>query len=118
MPKRKDPNDERERAERGERAEHPQHEHEHDHGRNDEHEGPGDRDQPRRRRMGREHAVHEQIVERRLGGGAPATPVAYAKALEEWHQLPGVVMRPPTDEKPATKATAEHTDEEDKENPA
>jgi hypothetical protein len=52
--------------------------------------------------MGREHAVHQQILERRLGGGAPATSEAYAKGLEQWQQLPGAVMRPPTDEKPAT----------------
>jgi hypothetical protein len=60
-----------------------------------------DRERPRRRRMGREHAVHQQIVERRLCGGAPATPEAYAKALEEWQRLPGSVVRPATDQKPA-----------------
>jgi hypothetical protein len=55
--------------------------------------------------MGREHAVHQQIVERRLSGGAPATPEAYAKAIEEWQQLPGSIVRPPTDEKPSAKDT-------------
>ncbi len=115
MPKQKDPNEERERVE------HTGHEHGHGHEHerercDDEHEGPGDRDQPRRRRMGREHAVHEQIIDRRLGGGAPATPEGYAKALEEWNKLPGSVVRPPTDEKPATKTAPEGTDEGDKEN--
>jgi len=126
MPKPKDPNEERERREQEEReqrerAEHAGHEHghehEHEHERHEgEYERPGDKDQPRRRRMGREHAVHEQIIDRRLGGGAPATAEAYAKALEEWHQLPGSVVRPPTDEKPATKTAPEGTDEGDKEN--
>jgi len=118
MPKPKDPNENRERREheereQRERAEHAGHEHE---PHKDEHEGPGDKDQPRRRRMGREHAVHQQIIDRSLGGGAPATPEAYAKALEEWHQLPGSVVRPPTDEKPATKTAPEGTDEGDQEN--
>ena len=36
---------------------------------------------------------------------------AYAKALEEWHQLPGSVVRPPTDEKPAMKPKKEGEDE-------
>jgi hypothetical protein len=76
----------------------------------DEQERHEDNEQPRRRRMGREHAVHQEIIERRLGGGAPATPEAYAKALEEWHQLPGSVVRPPTDEKPAMKPKKEGED--------
>jgi hypothetical protein len=122
MPKPKEPNEERERREQEEReqrerAEHAGHEHGHEHERHEgEYERPEDKDQPRRRRMGREHAVHEQIINRRLGGGAPATAEAYAKALEEWHQLPGSVVRPPTDEKPATKTAPEGTDEGDKEN--
>lgn len=115
MPKPKDPNEERERHEREEREqrereEHAQHEHGHEHERHE------DKERPRRRRMGREHAVHQQIVERRLGGGAPATPEAYGKALDEWHQLPGSVVRPPTDEKPATEPKKQGTDEADKEN--
>ena len=66
--------------------------------------------------MGREHAVHQQIINRRLGGGAPATPEAYAKALEEWHQLPGSIVRPPTDEKPAPEPEKADVEEADKEN--
>lgn len=41
--------------------------------------------------------IHRDYVERRLGGGAPATPEAYARALEQWHQLPGAVSTPPTE---------------------
>jgi len=119
MPKPKEPSDDRERREREQRArqedarrEHGRHEHEpHE----DEHDGPGDQARPRRRRMGREHAVHQQIVERRLGGGAPATPEAYVEALKEWHQLPGAVIRPPTDEKQATEPEKQATEESDRE---
>jgi hypothetical protein len=102
MPKPKDPdegNEERGRRERGEQG---RQEHDRPGGEDDRH-GGGDKDRPRRRRMGREHAVHQQIVERRLSGGAPATPEAYAKALEEWQQLPGSIVRPPTDQKPSEK---------------
>ena len=132
MAKPKDPNEgrerreheEREERERRERAEHggherePEGEHEPEDERH-EHEGQEERGHTRRRRMGREHAVHQEIINRRLGGGAPATPDAYAKALEEWHKLPGSVVRPPSDEKPATKsapAAPEATDEGEKEN--
>lgn len=120
MPKPKDPKEDREGREKEEREreEHARHEHGHEHERHeDEHERHEDEDKerPRRRRMGREHAVHQQIIERRLGGGAPATPEAYAKALEEWHQLPGSVVRPPTDEKPAPSTKPEGEDEGKKE---
>src|SRR5437773_10340296 len=69
MPKQKEP---KEPYERGERPERP-------------------------RTQGRERKVHEEIIERRLEGGAPPTPEAYTRALEQWHKLPGSVMRPPTD---------------------
>jgi hypothetical protein len=65
--------------------------------------------------MGREHAVHQRIIDRRLGGGAPASPEAYAKALEEWHQLPGSIVRPPTDEKQAPEPEKTDVEEADKE---
>lgn len=110
MAKAKDGERKRKRREREELAQHERQQHgqpRHE----DEHERREDNEQPRRRRMGREHAVHQEIIERRLGGGAPATPEAYAKALEEWHQLPGSVVRPPTDEKPAMKAKKEGEDE-------
>jgi hypothetical protein len=121
MPK-KEAGDERERREHEERArhEHERREHEpHQHeGHEPEHgyEGrEGEHEPPQRRRMGREHAVHRQIIERRLGGGAPATPEAYAKGLEEWNKLPGSIVRPATDEKPATRLKTDASDEEDKE---
>jgi hypothetical protein len=113
MPKPKDPDGGREgrnERERREREEHTHQGHERHEG-GDERHGDKDEDRPRRRRMGREHAVHQQIVERRLSGGAPATPAAYANALEQWKQLPGSIVRPPTDEKPINNPSPEIKDE-------
>ena len=116
MPKHRDPNDERERKEREQREQGETAGHEHAGREHEGHEGEReDRDRPRRRRMGREHAVHQQILERRVGGGAPATPEAYAKALEQWQKLPGSVMRPPTDEKPAAGTKKQGTGQGDDE---
>jgi hypothetical protein len=66
-------------------------------------------ERPRRRRDGRDREVHLEIITRRMEGGAPATPEAYARALEQWHQLPGSVVRPPTD----LKSTQESPKPED-----
>lgn len=41
--------------------------------------------------------IHRDYLERRLGGGAAATPEAYARALEQWRKLPGAVSTPPTE---------------------
>ena len=49
--------------------------------------------------------IHRAYVERRLSGGPPgtadagppATADAYARALEQWHRLPGAVSSPPTE---------------------
>lgn len=119
---RKDAGDERPSRESREHARHEREDRE----RGDQDNGPpggerreGEQEPPRRRRMGREHAVHQQIVERRLGGGAPATPEAYAKGLEEWHKLPGSIVRPPSDEKPGAESKLETPPKnggEDKEN--
>ena len=43
--------------------------------------------------------IHRDYLERRLGGGAPATPEAYSRALEQWRKLPGAVSTPPTEVK-------------------
>jgi hypothetical protein len=39
--------------------------------------------------------VHREIFARRLEGGAPATPEAYARAIEQWQQLPGAIVSVP-----------------------
>jgi hypothetical protein len=60
-----------------------------------DYEPPGEH--PRRR--GREHQVHDEINERRLGGGAEPTSDAFQRALEQWQQVPGSIVRPPSDVK-------------------
>src|SRR5947209_6279154 len=77
--------------------------------RGEDHDRDDERARPRR--DGREHVVHERIVAKRLEGGAPATPEAYARALEQWNQLPGSVMRPPTDVNPPSQEPNEPPDE-------
>jgi hypothetical protein len=41
--------------------------------------------------------IHEAFVERRIGGGRPATPEAYEEALRQWRRLPGAVRAPSTE---------------------
>ncbi len=56
-----------------------------------------DRERPHRHRAGRDRIVHLEIIERRFAGSPPPTIEAYTKALEQWHRLPGSVIRPATD---------------------
>lgn len=63
--------------------------------------GEGD-DRPRHKSDGREHRVHQEILDRRMRGGPALTPEAYERALDEWRSLQGSVMRPPTDVKAPT----------------
>jgi len=46
---------------------------------------------------GQERRAHEEIIEGRITGGADATPELYQHALKQWQEIPGSVMRPPTD---------------------
>jgi hypothetical protein len=45
--------------------------------------------------------IHQAFIEHHLGGGAPATPEAYERAIEQWNELPGALRvphtRPPRD---------------------
>jgi hypothetical protein len=59
--------------------------------------GGGDDKRPRHRPEGREHEVHKEILERRWRGGPKPTPEHYRRALEQWKNLPGSIVRPPTD---------------------
>jgi hypothetical protein len=52
---------------------------------------------PRHDPQGREHQVHQEILERRWRGGPAPTPEDAQRALEQWKSLPGSVVRPPTD---------------------
>lgn len=117
MPKPKDPDegrkerrDEREHRDRGEQGHHERDQ------RGDDDDKHAEKERPRRRRMGREHAVHQELLDKRQGGGEPPTAEAYAKALKEWQQLPGSVVRPPTDVKPSeSEDTTKVKDEKKKE---
>ena len=57
----------------------------------------------RPKREGREREIHEEIVRKRLEGGKPPTADTYARALEQWHKLPGSIVRPPSDINPPTE---------------
>jgi len=57
----------------------------------------GDDNRPRHRPQGREHQVHREILERRWRGGPAPTPEDYQRAREQWKNLPGSIVRPPTD---------------------
>jgi hypothetical protein len=79
---------------------------------------------------GEERQVHEQIIERRMGGEEPPTSErklheeiiarrmgeerpsvdAYSRALEQWKKLPGSVIRPPTDVHPPTTESQKSQD--------
>jgi hypothetical protein len=107
--------------------------------RKDDDKGDGSPDRPRRRKSEGEQQyppgtpdadpveIHRAYVERRMSGGPPATedagpPTAgdaYARALEQWHRLPGAVSTPPTEVTGAelrsreTEAEEEEEEEED-----
>jgi hypothetical protein len=57
--------------------------------------------------------IHREYVERRVSGGADATPEAYARAIEQWHQLPGAVSAPPTEVTAEEAPGAEKPEEEE-----
>jgi hypothetical protein len=69
-----------------------------------------DRERPKHKPEGREHQVHKEILERRMRGGPEPTPDAYKRALEQWQNLPGSIVRPPTD---VTPLSAEEQSEPD-----
>ena len=64
------------------------------------HTGPND-DRKRTLIEGEERKVHEEIIDRRIRGGAALSKdditEAYDRALKQWQELPGSIIRPPTD---------------------
>jgi hypothetical protein len=52
---------------------------------------------PQRDRKATRRPAHLKFLARRLEGSAPATPGAYARAVQQWQQLPGAVVSVPTD---------------------
>ena len=73
----------------------------------------GEGERPKHRPHGREHQVHQEILDRRLRGGPKPTAQRYAHALEQWKNLPGSIVRPPTDVAlPVEEGTSEDEDQE------
>ena len=68
----------------------------------DPHQEPDEPDyeRPQHKPEGRDHQVHKEILERRNRGGKEPTPDVYRRALEQWKNLPGSIIRPPTDISP------------------
>jgi hypothetical protein len=69
---------------------------------------------PRHNSHGREHQVHQEILDRRMRGGPELTPEAYERARDEWKNLQGSVMRPPTDVKVPTANNPSEKDQDQK----
>lgn len=67
---------------------------------------------PRHDPRGRDHQVHQEILERRMKGGREPDPGAFRNALEQWKRLPGSIVRPPTD---ITAAPPEEKEEREQE---
>jgi hypothetical protein len=58
---------------------------------------PKEPERPKHAPAGREHQVHKEILDRRMRGGPEPTHEDYTRALEQWKNLPGSIVRPPTD---------------------
>lgn len=64
---------------------------------------PGDRERERHREPEHEREPHDdvrahhRIEKRRFAGGLPSTPELYALARDQWHRLPGAIVRPSMD---------------------
>ena len=70
-------------------------------------------DLPEADRGGKDREVILDIVNRRLEGGAAPTPRAYARALEQWHKLPGAVVHVPATVTGAQEAQNQETESPD-----
>ena len=82
MPKSKDHDHEDENEHKHERG----HRHEHEHHRHPEREPEESGDDPKR---------HASIIARRWQGSVPPTAERYARALQQWQNLPGAVVKTP-----------------------
>jgi hypothetical protein len=60
--------------------------------------GQGGSGEPERGEAG-EHQIFEDMVQRRMGGGAPPA-AAYARALRLWQQMPGAIGFTPVPDLP------------------
>jgi hypothetical protein len=77
-------------------------------------------DDERRPYKEEDHAVevHQAYLEHRLKGGAPASPEAYRRAIEQFQKLPGAVQSTPIvpSEKPGDAGGGKVDDTDKKEN--
>jgi len=76
---------------------------------NDDKQGGSDDDSKREPHKEQKDAVkiHEAYLQHRLGGGEPASPEAYRRALEQFEKLPGATRATPVsvpEQKPVKKA--------------
>jgi hypothetical protein len=85
MPKSKHPEREREHEYKHERERHPDRE---------------------RKDTGDDPRAHAKIIARRWIGSVAPTPELFARAVRQWHALPGAVMWPATDVTAAPKKPA------------
>lgn len=76
------------------------------HEREREHERRRDRDGDHEE-SGDDPERHARIIERRWLGSPPPTLERYARALRQWHRLPGAVVRPATAVAPVPPAQAD-----------
>ncbi len=67
----------------------------------------------RERGPGGEREIFVDLVQRRMGGGATPTAEAYAKAMEQWQQLPGAVQFVAVPAFPKPESDAKTGDEAD-----
>ena len=64
-----------------------------DRGRNGDYDGERHRHRHHEKRESPgERQIFMDMVQRRLGGGAPPSAAAYANAMQQWQQLPGAVV--------------------------
>jgi hypothetical protein len=56
--------------------------------------------------------VHDAYLEHRLGGGEPATPEAFRRAVEQFEQLPGAVRTGPASARSGSSTREQPSDDE------
>jgi hypothetical protein len=81
----------------------------HDHGHDHDSDRDRDRDHPRKFEHDKGNASHIEAEDRRFHGGLSPTPELYARARNQWNQLPGSVVRSPMDPVTADPPTVPET---------
>jgi hypothetical protein len=76
-------------------------------------DGDGEPQGPGKHHGGDPVRIHEDYVQRHLGGGAPATPEAHERAIEQFNRLPGA-MRVPTTRVTPPRSSPKPDDDESK----